>query len=116
MRPTIPYRFAPAVTAFMTAAHPAVLEFPHTAPPAPGATIEVVPGLHWLRMPLPFALDHINLWLLDEGEGWTLIDTGYGDAATRALKAPPESTRYTHGSAFSAAISCARRCFFTVSG
>jgi glyoxylase-like metal-dependent hydrolase (beta-lactamase superfamily II) len=69
----------------MTAAHPAVLEFPHSAPPAPGTTIEVAVGLHWLRMPLPFALDHINLWLLDEGEGWTLIDTGYGDAATRAL-------------------------------
>jgi glyoxylase-like metal-dependent hydrolase (beta-lactamase superfamily II) len=69
----------------MSAAHPAVLEFPHAAPPAPGATIEVVPGLHWLRMPLPFALDHINLWLLDEGDAWTLIDTGYGDAATRAL-------------------------------
>jgi glyoxylase-like metal-dependent hydrolase (beta-lactamase superfamily II) len=69
----------------MTAAHPAVLEFAHATPPAPGATIEVAPGLHWLRMPLPFALDHINLWLLDEGDAWTLIDTGYGDAPTRAL-------------------------------
>ena len=48
--------------------------------PRPGATIEVAPGLHWLRMPLPFALDHINLWLLDEGDAWTLVDTGYGDA------------------------------------
>jgi glyoxylase-like metal-dependent hydrolase (beta-lactamase superfamily II) len=69
----------------MTAAHPTILEYPHAAPPAPGATLEVVPGVHWLRMPLPFALDHINLWLLDEGDAWTLIDTGYGDAPTRAL-------------------------------
>jgi glyoxylase-like metal-dependent hydrolase (beta-lactamase superfamily II) len=56
--------------------------------PAPGTTIEVVPGLSWLRMPLPFALDHINLWLLDErgalGEGWSLVDSGAGTDATRA--------------------------------
>lgn len=44
--------------------------------PATGATIEVADGVHWLRMPLPFALDHINLWLLEDGEGWTAIDTG----------------------------------------
>jgi glyoxylase-like metal-dependent hydrolase (beta-lactamase superfamily II) len=36
-------------------------------------------------MPLPFALDHINLWLLEEDDGFTLIDTGYADDATRAL-------------------------------
>ena len=53
--------------------------------PAPGDTIEVAPGVHWLRMPLPFALDHINLWLLDDGDGWTIVDTGYGVAATRKL-------------------------------
>ena len=51
--------------------------------------LEVAPGVHWLRMPLPFELDHINLWLLEdvhEGEpGWTLVDTGLGDAATREI-------------------------------
>ena len=36
-------------------------------------------------MPLPFQLDHINLWLVDEGDGWTVVDTGIGNAATRAL-------------------------------
>jgi glyoxylase-like metal-dependent hydrolase (beta-lactamase superfamily II) len=54
------------------------------APPA-GASREVAPGVIWLRMPLPFALDHINLWLLADGDGWTQIDCGYGDAATRGL-------------------------------
>ena len=44
--------------------------------PAIGETMEVHPGIHWLRMPLPFALDHINLWLLEDGEGWTIVDTG----------------------------------------
>jgi glyoxylase-like metal-dependent hydrolase (beta-lactamase superfamily II) len=54
------------------------------APPQPGHTHEVAPGVHWLRMPLPFALNHVNLWLIDEPDGFTLVDCGYGDATTRA--------------------------------
>ncbi|MFO1322646.1 MAG: MBL fold metallo-hydrolase [Burkholderiales bacterium] len=69
----------------MTAPFPAVLDYPLAAPPEPGRSIEVAPGILWLRMPLPFALDHINLWLLAESEGWTLVDTGYGNAQTRAI-------------------------------
>jgi glyoxylase-like metal-dependent hydrolase (beta-lactamase superfamily II) len=46
--------------------------------PAPGATLELAPGIRWVRMALPFALDHINLWLLrdrlDGREGWTVVD------------------------------------------
>ena len=61
------------------------LAYPFPHPPPPGTTLEVAHGVHWLRMPLPFALDHINLWLIDEGEGFTLVDTGYGDDATRAI-------------------------------
>src|SRR2546430_7729213 len=38
----------------------------------------------WLRMGLPFALDHINLWLLEDGPGWTIVDTGYSTADTTA--------------------------------
>ncbi|PXW18383.1 MBL fold metallo-hydrolase [Paraburkholderia caballeronis] len=48
--------------------------------PEPGQPFEVAPGLYWLRMPLPFALDHINLWLLrdeiDGEAGWTIVDSG----------------------------------------
>ena len=44
--------------------------------PETGKTMEVAPGVHWLRMPLPFKLNHINLWLLKDGAGWTIIDTG----------------------------------------
>lgn len=46
--------------------------------PALGAEIAVAPGLGWLRMPLPFALDHINLWLLDDADGaLCAVDTGF---------------------------------------
>jgi len=69
----------------MNAPHPLVLDYPFPTPPAPGETLEVVPGVRWLRMPLPFALDHINLWLLEETDGWTLVDCGIGSAATREL-------------------------------
>jgi glyoxylase-like metal-dependent hydrolase (beta-lactamase superfamily II) len=46
--------------------------------PEAGSTLEVAPGVRWIRMALPFALDHINLWLLrdrlDGREGWTVVD------------------------------------------
>lgn len=48
---------------------------PIEVPPA-GEAVAVAPGVFWVRMPLPFALDHINLWLLDDGDGWTMVDTG----------------------------------------
>ncbi len=57
--------------------------------PAPATLLEVAPGLKWLRMPLPFALDHINLWLLRdtvEGrEGWSVIDCGVARPEVMAL-------------------------------
>ncbi len=61
------------------------LEYPFAELPAPGTTLKVAPGVHWLRMPLPFQLDHINLWLLEDDAGWTMVDTGIGNAATREL-------------------------------
>jgi glyoxylase-like metal-dependent hydrolase (beta-lactamase superfamily II) len=51
--------------------------------PEPGTLFEVAPGVHWLRMPLPFGLDHINLWALDAGDGWALVDTGVNMPRTR---------------------------------
>jgi glyoxylase-like metal-dependent hydrolase (beta-lactamase superfamily II) len=65
------------------------LEYPWPETPPPGTAIAVAPGIYWLSMPLPFQLDHINLWLLQEQEGkdagFTVVDTGIGDADTRAL-------------------------------
>jgi glyoxylase-like metal-dependent hydrolase (beta-lactamase superfamily II) len=58
--------------------------FADTLPP-PGEALQVAPGAWWIRMPLPFALDHINLWLLEDGDGWTIVDTGIGLEATWSL-------------------------------
>lgn len=55
--------------------------------PEAGHTLEIAPGVRWLRMGLPFALDHINLWLLrdeiDGRAGWTVVDCGISTDATR---------------------------------
>lgn len=51
--------------------------------PRPGETIEVAPGLEWLSMPLHFSLKFINNWLIDDGDGWTIVDTGIPYDETR---------------------------------
>ena len=60
------------------------LSYVELAPPAPGETVPLAPGVHWLRMPLPMELDHINLWLLEHDGGFVLIDTGLASDAARA--------------------------------
>lgn len=60
------------------------LDYPFEAL-AIGTTREVAPGVLWVRMPLPFALDHINLWLVSDGAHWTLVDCGLATDTTRAL-------------------------------
>jgi glyoxylase-like metal-dependent hydrolase (beta-lactamase superfamily II) len=64
------------------------LDYPfNDALPDPGHAMEVAPGVFWLRMPLPFALDHINLWLLrdeiDGQQGWTVVDCGIASDTIR---------------------------------
>jgi glyoxylase-like metal-dependent hydrolase (beta-lactamase superfamily II) len=60
----------------------AKLVYPFEGLPARGMTTEVAPGVHWIRMPLPYRLDHINLWALDDGKGWALVDTGVRNEET----------------------------------
>lgn len=61
------------------------LDFPISDPPQFGQVLPVAPGILWLRMPLPFALDHINLWLIEEDDGWTVVDTGVPGRKSMAL-------------------------------
>ena len=62
-----------------------VLRYPFAAPAADGSHVEIVPGLLWLRMPMPMALDHINVYLLRDGDGWAVVDTGLGIPGTFEL-------------------------------
>jgi glyoxylase-like metal-dependent hydrolase (beta-lactamase superfamily II) len=59
--------------------------FPYPEPPPAGEPREVAPGVFWLRMPLPFQLDHVNLWLLRDGDGWVIVDTGFANDEARTV-------------------------------
>jgi glyoxylase-like metal-dependent hydrolase (beta-lactamase superfamily II) len=61
------------------------ISYPWPEPPAFGRPVPVAPGIEWLRMPLPFRLDHINLYLLDGEDGVTVVDAGIGLDRTRDL-------------------------------
>ncbi|MCP5432365.1 MAG: MBL fold metallo-hydrolase [Alphaproteobacteria bacterium] len=52
------------------------LHYPFDGVPEEGAVRQVAEGVHWVRMPLPMTLNHINLWLLEDHDGWTVVDTG----------------------------------------
>ena len=59
------------------------LSFPHAQPPAPGAVTQVAPGILWFRLPLPYRLDHVNIYLIEDEDGWRVLDTGLGTDACR---------------------------------
>ena len=73
-----------ALAAADTASAPP-LHFPWPAPPPLGATTEVADGILWLRLALPFRLDHVNVFLIEDGAGYAVVDTGIGDVGTRAV-------------------------------
>lgn len=59
------------------------LDYPFEEMPDFGETIEIAEGIHWLRLPLPFSLQAINLYLFDDGDGWTILDSGLGTSMVR---------------------------------
>lgn len=66
----------PTVTAEGATLNSQRLKYLNVDIPEPGGFATVAPGVVWLRVPMPIDLNHINLWLLDDGDGWTLVDTG----------------------------------------
>ncbi len=60
------------------------MDFPFPEPPRPGEWREVAPGLLWARLALPFRLDHVNVYAVEDGDGWVLVDAGIADAPSRA--------------------------------
>lgn len=53
--------------------------------PESGVAVAVAPGVFWVRLSLPFKLDHVNIWLIEDGGGWTVVDTGIHTAACREV-------------------------------
>ena len=61
------------------------IRHPLETPPTEGEAIEVASGILWLRLPLPMALDHVNIYALEDDEGWTLVDTGLSSRRSKAI-------------------------------
>lgn len=78
------------------------LDYPFPEPPELGTAIALPGGVEWLRLKLPFQLNHINVWRIRGAKGWTVVDTGYGDTETREVwrkalgKTPVERVIVTH--------------------
>lgn len=63
---------------------PGAFSFPHKTPPEEGAAIALAPGLLWARFTLPYLLNHVNVYLIEDDGGWAAVDTGLGIDPTRA--------------------------------
>ncbi len=61
------------------------IRHPFAAPPAEGEAIRVAEGILWLRLPLPMALDHVNIYALDDGDSWSIVDAGLSSKRAKAI-------------------------------
>ena len=61
------------------------IRYPWETPPDEGSATEIAEGVLWMRLPLPMKLDHVNVYALDDGDGWTLIDTGFASKRGKAI-------------------------------
>jgi glyoxylase-like metal-dependent hydrolase (beta-lactamase superfamily II) len=61
------------------------LRFPRAEPPGSGELIEIADGILWTRIPLPFRLDHVNVYLIEDNGGWAVLDTGVDNATSRQV-------------------------------
>src|ERR1700750_973460 len=76
------------------------LRYPWENHPGHDQVVEVMPGVLWLRLKLPFRLNHVNIYLLADGDGWTVIDSGFGNeesiaAWTTLLEGPLKGVKVT---------------------
>jgi glyoxylase-like metal-dependent hydrolase (beta-lactamase superfamily II) len=74
------------------------LRYPWEEHPGQDQAVEVMPGVLWLRLKLPFRLNHVNIYLLADGDGWTAVDSGFGNeesiaAWTALLEGPLSQAR-----------------------
>lgn len=63
----------------------ALLDYPFEAPASDGSRVDIAPGIVWIRMPMPIPLDHINVYLLRDDDGWVVVDTGLHTDEAKAI-------------------------------
>lgn len=60
------------------------LRYPWESHPGPDQVVDLAPGVLWVRMKLPFRLNHVNIYLIADGDGFAMIDSGFGNEETIA--------------------------------
>lgn len=60
------------------------LTYPFEQGPEQHQAVTIHPHIKWVRSPLPFSLSHINCYLLKDGDGWCVVDTGMNGEASIA--------------------------------
>jgi glyoxylase-like metal-dependent hydrolase (beta-lactamase superfamily II) len=78
----------------------AALQYPWENPPRADEVVELRPGVLWVRLKLPFRLNHVNIYLLADGDGWAMVDSGFGNeesiaAWTRLFEGPLSHVKIT---------------------
>ncbi|MDA9399746.1 MBL fold metallo-hydrolase [Bradyrhizobium sp. CCBAU 45389] len=58
------------------------LRYPWEQHPGPEEVVEIRPGVLWARLKLPFRLNHVNIYLLADGDGYAMVDAGFGNEET----------------------------------
>ncbi|WP_027549665.1 MBL fold metallo-hydrolase [Bradyrhizobium sp. Cp5.3] len=76
------------------------LRYPWEQHPGPEEVVEVRSGVLWVRLTLPFRLNHVNIYLLADGDGYAMVDTGFGneetiEAWTKLFEGPLKSVNIT---------------------
>ncbi|MBT1076486.1 MBL fold metallo-hydrolase [Geobacter grbiciae] len=61
------------------------MTFPYSPPHSDGELVEIGPDVRWLRMPMPYALDHVNIYLVRVAGGWLIVDTGLDSPEARGI-------------------------------
>ncbi len=77
-----------------------MLDFPFDTAPAPGEIVTVRPGILWARLSLPFRLDHVNIFFIEDDEGWLIVDAGIDNRVCRGqwralFEGPLKGFRFT---------------------
>ena len=61
------------------------VHYPWEAAPEFAQPLEVADGIFWFRVPLPMPLDHVNVYVLEDNDGWTVVDTGLSTEKTKGM-------------------------------
>ena len=71
------------------------IRFPYSEVPKAGEATQIYDGVYWIRMALPMLIDHVNIYVLEESDGLTIVDTGLNCSDCRLAWKEILSTKFS---------------------